>query len=273
MKLIELERAKEIAYQKIGIDLSLENRPLILDDATLDFNWGYVFYYNGKMAIETNDSEYGYIGNLPILVDKLDGASQYVGGIGQIIDSQLEQYRVEKGYKHSIKFPINKDLTNLSKLDQAKAFFETAEIFQIKKGIEILESIQNFDIEIFSKIVSNSAFTEWSFEEMIASQFKSDSLCINNEIGNGFPSELEIFRDCTTLNLSCVEFDIIPDDLSKLNNLETIEFWYSKINVISQEIFNLGSLSYIEILDSEFGRNAEEVLNQLRKNENIEFNK
>lgn len=267
MKIISLVKAKEIAYQKIGIDLSDDNRPLIMDEYTLDFDWGYVFYYNGKKAIENNNSEFGYIGNVSILVDKFDGSTKYVGGVGSILDTQLEQYREIKGYPHSIKFPLKEDISDKTDLAKVKALFMTGEIFQIQIGIQKIKENNLVDIEELRKIIHDNIFPERTFEEMIASQFKLRSINLGNQIGSVFPTELNLFYDCTELWINGAKLDSISNNILKLPQLKKIVFWMSKVEEISSEVLKLEYLECIEIFEAKFGEQAIQMVDQL-SNEN-----
>lgn len=269
MKIKSLDEAKEIAYQKIGIDLSIPNRPMIMDKYTLDFDWGYVFYYNGKKAIENNNSEFGYIGNAPILVDKFDGNTKYVGGVGSILDSQLEEYREIKGYPHSIKFPLKEDISDKTDLEKVKALFTTGEIFQIQIGIRIIEENSLVDTEELRKIIHNNIFPERTFEEMIASQFKLRSINLGSQIGNVFPIELNLFDDCTELSISGAKLDSISNNILMLPQLKKIVFWMSEVEEISSEVLKLDHLESIEIFDAKFGKQAIQMIDQLTKENQV----
>jgi len=271
-KKLTLENAKMFAYDKIGIDLKHENRPVILDEYTLDFEWGYVFFYNGKKAIETKNSDYDYIGGCPILIDKYDGTATYVGAIGKVIDSELENYREKKGYPLTIKFPIEEDISNLPLIDQVKRIFKTGELYQIKEAMKMVETNKLFNVDCFKKIIFNNAFPDWTFEEQIAAQFKHGTIILNSKIGNIFPKDLNIFNDAKRLSFSGVKLEEITNDILQLTNLEEIEIWYSKVNQISPDIINLKNLKYIELLDSKLGKQALKTINNLKEKKNIRVN-
>src|SRR4051812_3066736 len=46
---------------------------VILDEATIERNWGWVFFYTSKRWQETKDIRYALLGNAPIIVDKSTG--------------------------------------------------------------------------------------------------------------------------------------------------------------------------------------------------------
>ena len=95
-----LEKAKEIAKQDI---LSREgddgdNPPVIIDHATRNFEFGWLFFYNGKAFIENGDHDKAYIGNVPIFVDKENGETKPINPIFGDVNEQIERYCMEKGY-------------------------------------------------------------------------------------------------------------------------------------------------------------------------------
>lgn len=57
-----------------------------------EYDFGWVFYYNAKEFLETNDIEYALTGNAPLIVDRKDG-QLYVTGTAHPIEHYLDQYR------------------------------------------------------------------------------------------------------------------------------------------------------------------------------------
>lgn len=271
MNRLTLEEAKRIAYEKIGIELSIENRPIILDIYTLEFDWGFIFHYNGKKYIETEDSEYSYIGNVPVLIDRIDSSAIHVGGIGKILDSEIEKYRLTKGYPEQIKFPIGEDLERLPPIDQVKKLFKTGELLQIEKGVELIENYKLFNLKEFKRLVFNDVFPDWTFHEQIAAQFESDSVILTKSIGNEFPEELEVFNDSTKLCLSGVSIQEIGSTIIQLDKLKWIEIWYSEVDQIDSKILELQSLESIEIVDSKLGEQAILMLKELEELNRVEI--
>ena len=52
---------------------------IILDDATIEKSWGWVFFQTSKKWHETNDIEYAIAGNAPIIVEKDTGKLFFTG--------------------------------------------------------------------------------------------------------------------------------------------------------------------------------------------------
>lgn len=94
------EEAKEIAIQRItkGKIFPLDDYPVILDDETIEFYGGWVFFYNGSKCLETKDPFHSYIGNAPILVDKYKRTAEFIGSIECTIDESIRDYCIEQNY-------------------------------------------------------------------------------------------------------------------------------------------------------------------------------
>lgn len=264
MSKITLQEAKAIAYQKIGENLNHPNRPVIIDEATLEFEWGFVFYYNGKRYLEEKYMDAAYIGNVPILVDKYDGTADYVGGAAVILDSDLEKYRNRKGYAHSLKFPIGKDISNLPAIERVKTLFRTGEIYQVQQGLELMKQNDLFSVDLLKHIVSNSVFDNWTFEEQIIAAFRGGILALNGEnIGNQIPEHLEIFNDITCLNLSNMKLELLNDNILQFEKITKLELHFCDIKDITPNIKKINKLKEIELWDTKLGTSAKSKIDKL----------
>lgn len=90
------------------------NDPVIVSIKELPFGW--LFHYNGRLAMETNDIEATYMGVAPVLVDKNDESVQAVRFID--LREQIKDYIELKGYNVNIdEFfpPYNNEDTDYSK--------------------------------------------------------------------------------------------------------------------------------------------------------------
>jgi hypothetical protein len=277
MNVKSLEEAKNIAYKSIRMDLSHPNRAIIIDELTLEFEWGYVFYYNGKKFLENRkDHSNAFLGNLPILVDKNDGTAHCAHAIWETLDTKLEEYRILKGYPHVIKFPIKTTLRDKTLLEQVRLLFRTQEIYQIKQGLEIAQQNNLFDIDQLKNIVwrSDDVF-ERTFEECIAFIFGRDTIYLEGRhiINENFTSELKIFDDFKNLQISEVKLLCLPDDILKFPDVECIEFWDTEIDDITPQIFKLNKLTTIKFSGVSklpiFGNKAKEVLEKLKTEKNV----
>jgi hypothetical protein len=90
---------KEAAIQKATIhivELSKKSNCnlLLLLDETIDFEYGWVFFYQTKEYIETGDIMEMAGGNAPLIIDKRNGNLE-VTGTGEPIEYYIEKY-IEK---------------------------------------------------------------------------------------------------------------------------------------------------------------------------------
>ncbi len=61
------------------IELPPEDEVVIVDDATIERPWGWVFFYTSKLWLETQNFSYALAGNAPLLIDGRTGASHFLG--------------------------------------------------------------------------------------------------------------------------------------------------------------------------------------------------
>lgn len=53
--------------------------PAVQWDATAEFNFGWVFYWNSRRFLESGDPRFALDGNTPFLVDRNDGTVRPIG--------------------------------------------------------------------------------------------------------------------------------------------------------------------------------------------------
>lgn len=101
MKILSYSEARKIAYAKINIP---SKDPLVIeadivDSATIEDIFGWVFIYTSKLFIETQDPKYRLLGNLPILVNKFTGEMKE---LTLYYEKDIEVYRNKflEEYKH-----------------------------------------------------------------------------------------------------------------------------------------------------------------------------
>ena len=71
------ERALEIARKTID-NLKSNNPLVILEDKTLEKDFGWVFFYTTKKYLETHDKKYLMPGNSPLVVERADGSTHFL---------------------------------------------------------------------------------------------------------------------------------------------------------------------------------------------------
>lgn len=74
------KEARKLVWQEILSHWGIENdEPVILDDMTIEKDFGWIFFYHSRKYIETKDLKFYILGNAPILVNKFDGSLNYTG--------------------------------------------------------------------------------------------------------------------------------------------------------------------------------------------------
>jgi hypothetical protein len=53
--------------------------PAVQWDATTEFNFGWVFYWNSRRFLETGDARHALSGNTPFIIDRRDGSVRPLG--------------------------------------------------------------------------------------------------------------------------------------------------------------------------------------------------
>ena len=59
---------------------SIENdEPVILDELTIEKDFGWGFFYNSRKFVKTEEFSYMILGNAPIIVNKFDSSLHHTG--------------------------------------------------------------------------------------------------------------------------------------------------------------------------------------------------
>ena len=73
----------------------------LLDDQTLEEDFGWVFFYTSKLFVETGDYKFSLAGNAPVIVDREDG-SIHITGTANPLAQYLYEHRKRRGLSHNI---------------------------------------------------------------------------------------------------------------------------------------------------------------------------
>jgi hypothetical protein len=79
--MIDFNLAKEIALRHIKSNYQVPNKEeeiSIVDDLTVEKEWGWIFIYQSHKWIETRDRRYQILGFCPIVIEKFDGNLYYL---------------------------------------------------------------------------------------------------------------------------------------------------------------------------------------------------
>lgn len=78
--MITQQEARKRAMQKILQNWNVENdEPFIFDESTIEKDFGWVFFYDSRRFIETEEFSYCLAGNAPIIVNRFDGSAHFTG--------------------------------------------------------------------------------------------------------------------------------------------------------------------------------------------------
>ena len=89
--MLTFQQAREIAEQTIGGYLLEDDACQIIDSATLERPYGWVFFYQSRSYLESGDQIRMLAGNAPLIISKLTG-SVTLTGTAMPIEHYLSQY-------------------------------------------------------------------------------------------------------------------------------------------------------------------------------------
>ncbi len=64
----------------------------LVEEATIEGDFGWVFFYTTRAYLETQDDRYALVGNAPILISRRDG-SLHITGTAYPIDFYINNFR------------------------------------------------------------------------------------------------------------------------------------------------------------------------------------
>lgn len=248
--MIPVKEAKEKALNWLFENVSDEIIPMIIEKNTKIFEWGIVFSWNDARGLKKGgDRNFLRIGNADILFDRLNGDVRFLRG--DILDTELENYREIKGYPYTIKFPLLDKLSFLDERIKAVELLRTGEKYQIEKGIEMIEQKKFFDLKnlIIAKtgnfqndIVSDFlkkfswngiVWYESSFRKMPSEvkylKLRTKSILIINSKLKILPKEILELNEIEKIEISNTPLEKLPTDLRKLSNLKLIYLEGTKV--------------------------------------------
>lgn len=93
--MITREEAFAIAQLQVGkMGLGEDSVSLLLDE-TLEESFGWVFFYNSNVYLETGNLSYALAGNAPFIIDRESGTVHYTG-TAEPIETYIERYNSER---------------------------------------------------------------------------------------------------------------------------------------------------------------------------------
>jgi hypothetical protein len=90
--MLDFNQSKNLAQLKLNeLQASSKLEIIFIDEATISFEYGWVFFYQSKIFLETQNLDFMLGGNAPILVDKFDGII-LITGTGKSIQEYIKIY-------------------------------------------------------------------------------------------------------------------------------------------------------------------------------------
>jgi hypothetical protein len=90
--MIDKETARRLALERLAQSWNIADaHPVILDEATIERDFCWVFFYDSSRHIETGDLSDALAGNAPIIVNKHDGSLHVIGTYKSVLED-VEAY-------------------------------------------------------------------------------------------------------------------------------------------------------------------------------------
>lgn len=94
--MLDRARAEQIAAQEIKDPYATaENQAVIIEDATIEKDYGWIFFYQSKRYLTTGEMRHRLAGNGPILIEKDTGAVRRFGS-ACAPEEYIEEYERER---------------------------------------------------------------------------------------------------------------------------------------------------------------------------------
>ena len=74
--MLTFEKARQLVAEQICQQpdwLPPADKLIIVDSATIERTWGWIFFYTSKLWVETENIHYALAGNSPVLVERKSG--------------------------------------------------------------------------------------------------------------------------------------------------------------------------------------------------------
>ena len=93
MSVRNMQEARGLAERHLAkLPMSPPTELAILDEHTMETDFGWVFFWNSKKYQETGEFQYALAGNAPLIVDRRDG-SIHETSTAEPIEEIIENYR------------------------------------------------------------------------------------------------------------------------------------------------------------------------------------
>ena len=91
--MITREEARQLVVSHVGRPdwLPLEDEWVVIDEATIEKPWGWVFFHTSKLWRDTGEIQYAVAGNSPLIVERRGGRI-LATGTALAIERYIENY-------------------------------------------------------------------------------------------------------------------------------------------------------------------------------------
>jgi hypothetical protein len=96
LTVIDGDAARSLVCEQLAVQRPCwsDDAWLILDEYTLQRDWGWVFFYTSRRWHETGDFRFGVAGNAPYFVRRNDGA-MFVAGTAYPVEDYVKDFERE----------------------------------------------------------------------------------------------------------------------------------------------------------------------------------
>jgi hypothetical protein len=94
---VDRDTARRLVAEEIGEGRTTADgiTPVIVDDRTIEREFGWVFFYDSKEYLATGDISHAVLGNAPVIVDRR--GSVHHTGTAHPVEHYIRQYERSRG--------------------------------------------------------------------------------------------------------------------------------------------------------------------------------
>jgi hypothetical protein len=89
--MLSRDQARAMVTRAITELAPADDEYVILEEPTIERSWGWVFFYNSRQYVETQDVQFHLMGNAPYIVNRNTG-EMLVTGTAEDIDVYIAEY-------------------------------------------------------------------------------------------------------------------------------------------------------------------------------------
>jgi hypothetical protein len=94
--MLDLNMARKLIAEQINFTYPvLGDSLVVLDECTIEKDYGWIFFYESKRWLDSGDLSDRVLGNVPILVDRQTGRLHFFGS-DRSIEEYIEEYELTR---------------------------------------------------------------------------------------------------------------------------------------------------------------------------------